>query len=241
MNLMNVDYNGLIPNNVDLNGDVRVQKALEKWHPGYIDWWKDMGPEGFQQSLVYLRTAISVDPKGWAKFDYVKMPEYKWGILLAPAVRGSQDSVRRAQGRAGVAGDSRRVSRHAAPAGGNPGRHRAGLGRAAALSRQDRAVALRHAQPVPGQRRGRPSPVGDGLPTAEIFRHRRPRGGRGAAAPPLRRRRHPAHARRVQRVDARLAVVLHVHLLHRPRRQDAARGAGAIGLRSALAHRRASC
>jgi benzoyl-CoA 2,3-dioxygenase component B len=83
---MNVDYDGLIPNNVDLNGDARVRKALETWHPGYIDWWKDMGPEGFQESLVYLRTAISVDPKGWAKFDYVKMPEYKWGILLAPAV-----------------------------------------------------------------------------------------------------------------------------------------------------------
>ncbi|TKW73540.1 MAG: benzoyl-CoA 2,3-epoxidase subunit BoxB, partial [Bradyrhizobium icense] len=26
----------------------------------------------------------SVDPKGWAKFDYVRMPEYRWGVLLAP-------------------------------------------------------------------------------------------------------------------------------------------------------------
>jgi benzoyl-CoA 2,3-dioxygenase component B len=85
---MNVDYDGLIPNNVGLNEDLRVRKALETWHPGYIDWWKDMGPEGFQDALVYLRTAISVDPKGWAKFDYVRMPEYKWGILLAPAVEG---------------------------------------------------------------------------------------------------------------------------------------------------------
>jgi benzoyl-CoA 2,3-dioxygenase component B len=85
---MNVDYDGLIPNNVGLNDDLRVRKALETWHPGYIDWWKDMGPEGFQEALVYLRTAVSVDPKGWAKFDYVKMPEYKWGILLAPAVEG---------------------------------------------------------------------------------------------------------------------------------------------------------
>jgi benzoyl-CoA 2,3-epoxidase subunit B len=47
-----------------------------------------MGPEGFQQALVYLRTAVSVDPKGWAKFDYVRMPEYKWGILLAPQAEG---------------------------------------------------------------------------------------------------------------------------------------------------------
>jgi benzoyl-CoA 2,3-epoxidase subunit B len=88
MNIVNVDYDGIIPNNVGLNSDLRVKKALEKWHPGYIDWWHDMGPEGFQQSLVYLRTAVSVDPKGWAKFDYVRMPDYKWGILLAPQVEG---------------------------------------------------------------------------------------------------------------------------------------------------------
>ena len=81
-----VDYDGLIPNNVGLSGDDRVKKALEKWHPGYIDWWMGMGPEGFQESLVYLRTAIGVGANGWARFDYVKMPEYKWGILLAPQV-----------------------------------------------------------------------------------------------------------------------------------------------------------
>ncbi len=79
-----VDYSTKIPNNVGLNDDQRVLKALEQWHPGYIDWWMTMGPEGFQTSDVYLRTAISIDPKGWAKFEYVKMPEYRWGILLAP-------------------------------------------------------------------------------------------------------------------------------------------------------------
>src|SRR3978361_2337227 len=84
MNLMNVDYTTKIPNNVNLTEHRQVLKALEGWHPGYLDWWNDMGPEGFQDSLVYLRTAVSVDPKGWAKFDYVRMPEYRWGILLAP-------------------------------------------------------------------------------------------------------------------------------------------------------------
>jgi benzoyl-CoA 2,3-dioxygenase component B len=88
MNIANVDYDGLIPNNVGLGADPRVKSALEKWHPGYINWWNDMGPEGFQESLVYLRTAVSVDPKGWAKFDYVRMPEYRWGVLLAPAMEG---------------------------------------------------------------------------------------------------------------------------------------------------------
>src|SRR4030088_1030887 len=84
MDIMKVDYSTKIPNNVNLSEDRQVLKALEGWHPGYMDWWGDMGPEGFQQSLVYLRTAYSVDPRGWAKFDYVKMPEYRWGILLAP-------------------------------------------------------------------------------------------------------------------------------------------------------------
>jgi benzoyl-CoA 2,3-epoxidase subunit B len=79
-----VDYSTKIPNNVGLANDGRVLKALEQWHPGYIDWWMTMGPDGFQTSDVYLRTAVSIDPKGWAKFDYVKMPEYRWGILLAP-------------------------------------------------------------------------------------------------------------------------------------------------------------
>ena len=83
-NIMNVDYSTKIPNNVNLSEDRQVLKALEGWHPGYMNWWGDMGPEGFQQSLVYLRTAYSVDPRGWAKFDYVKMPDYRWGILLAP-------------------------------------------------------------------------------------------------------------------------------------------------------------
>ena len=86
LDLVNVEYDTLIPNNVGLSSDKRVLKALEKWHPGYINWWNDLIPQNFQNSLVYLRTAVSVDPKGWAKFDYVKMPEYRWGILLAPQV-----------------------------------------------------------------------------------------------------------------------------------------------------------
>ena len=36
VDLVNVSYDTLIPNNVDLSSDKRVLKALEKWHPGYI-------------------------------------------------------------------------------------------------------------------------------------------------------------------------------------------------------------
>ena len=83
---MNISYDSRIPNNVGLSSDRKVLKALEKWHPGYLDWWNKLIPRNLQESMVYLRTAVSVDPKGWAKFDYVKMPDYRWGILLAPEV-----------------------------------------------------------------------------------------------------------------------------------------------------------
>src|SRR5690606_24271167 len=81
-----VNYDDLIPNNVDLSSDPRLKRALEKWHPGYLDWWMARGPSGFQEAEVYLRTAVSVDREGWAKFGFVRMPEYRWGILLAPQV-----------------------------------------------------------------------------------------------------------------------------------------------------------
>ena len=80
-----IDYNEKIPNNVNLAEDRSLKRALEHWQPNYINWWQDMGPEGSQNFDVYLRTATSVDPQGWAQFGYVKMPEYRWGIFLNPA------------------------------------------------------------------------------------------------------------------------------------------------------------
>jgi benzoyl-CoA 2,3-dioxygenase component B len=85
---INVDYSTQIPNNVALHEDRQVLRALEGWHNHYLQWWREMGPDGFQASLVYLRTAVSVEPQGWAKFGFVKMPDYRWGILLAPKEEG---------------------------------------------------------------------------------------------------------------------------------------------------------
>src|SRR6202521_3097583 len=82
---MSIDYNEKIPNNVDLAANKTLQRALEHWQPGFLNWWGDMGPEGTSNADVYLRTAISVEPKGWAHFGYIKMPDYRWGIFLAPA------------------------------------------------------------------------------------------------------------------------------------------------------------
>ena len=82
---MAIDLSAKIPNNVDLDRDPRLRRALEAWQPKYVDWWKEGGPHDFQTADVYLRTAVDVGAEGWAHFDYVRMPEYRWGIFLAPA------------------------------------------------------------------------------------------------------------------------------------------------------------
>jgi benzoyl-CoA 2,3-epoxidase subunit B len=80
-----INYSEKIPNNVNLASDRTLQRALEHWQPDYLRWWSEMGPDGSQDFDVYLRTAVSVDPSGWAHFDYVKMPDYRWGIFLTPS------------------------------------------------------------------------------------------------------------------------------------------------------------
>ncbi|MDP4608982.1 MAG: benzoyl-CoA 2,3-epoxidase subunit BoxB [Burkholderiaceae bacterium] len=79
-----INYSEKIPNNVNLSDDRTLQRALEQWQPNFINWWDDMGPEGSTNHDVYLRTAVSVDPQGWAQFGHVKMRDYRWGIFLNP-------------------------------------------------------------------------------------------------------------------------------------------------------------
>jgi len=79
---MSIDYSEKIPNNVDLAGDRRLQRALESWQPNFLNWWKTMGPAVPTQD-VYLRTAVDVGKQGWAQFGHVAMEEYRWGVFLA--------------------------------------------------------------------------------------------------------------------------------------------------------------
>jgi benzoyl-CoA 2,3-epoxidase subunit B len=125
----NVDYGDKIPNNVDLGRDRVLQRALEHWQPAYMGWWYDMGPDGSQGYDVYLRTAISVDPEGWAHFGYVKMPDYRWGIFLAPPVNGREVNFGTHKGRPAwqeVPGEYRSAPRSAASSSrkATPSRHR---------------------------------------------------------------------------------------------------------------------
>jgi benzoyl-CoA 2,3-epoxidase subunit B len=81
-----INYSEKIPNNVNLHDDRTLQRALEGWQPNFINWWDEIGPEGAQASDVYLRTAVSVDPQGWAQFGHTKMRDYRWGIFMNPAI-----------------------------------------------------------------------------------------------------------------------------------------------------------
>ena len=205
-----------IPNNVGLTEDRQVLKSARALASGLSRLVEGYGAGRLPGGARLSAHGVSVDPKGWAKFDYVRCRNIAGACCSRPQEEGRKVNFGAASRRAGVAGSAGRISRHAAPADRDPRRHRARLGRAAAPSRQDRALALRHAQSLPGQCRGRAPSLGDGLSPAEIFRPRRPRGGRRSVAPPLGRCRGcAAHARRLQRGDAGLAVLLHVHLLHR--------------------------
>src|SRR5436305_3902395 len=77
-----IDYEAKIPNNVNLKDDRRLQRALEGWQPKFLNWWGEMGPT-LETHGVYLRTAVSVGREGWAHFDHVNVPDYRWGIFLA--------------------------------------------------------------------------------------------------------------------------------------------------------------
>ena len=76
-----------IPNNVDLDTDPQLKRALATWQPQYLEWWREAGPQNYDTSRIYLRTAVGITAEGWAHYDYVRMPEYRWGIFLAPPVK----------------------------------------------------------------------------------------------------------------------------------------------------------
>jgi benzoyl-CoA 2,3-dioxygenase component B len=77
-----IDYSELIPNNVGLATDRKLQRALESWQPKFLDWWSLLGPSVPTRD-VYLRTATAVGRDGWANFARVPMDQYRWGIFLS--------------------------------------------------------------------------------------------------------------------------------------------------------------
>jgi benzoyl-CoA 2,3-epoxidase subunit B len=84
-----IDYTERIPNNVSLHEDARLRRALESWQPNFLSWWAEVGP-ALPTKDVYLRTAVDVGADGWARWDFVPMPEYRWGIFLVERDPGRQ-------------------------------------------------------------------------------------------------------------------------------------------------------
>ena len=217
-----IDYSERIPNNVGLAGDRRLQRALEGWQPRFLDWWRDLGP-ALPTKDVYLRTAIAVGRDGWAHFAHVPMEQYRWGIFLAERDPQRLIGFGRHQGE---------------PAWQEvPGEHRAVLQRLIVIQGDTEPASVEQQRVL-----GRTAPSLYDLRNlfqvnVEEGRHLWAmvyllhaffgREGREEADQlllrALRRPRRPAHTRRLQRGDHRLAAVLHVHLLHRPRRQVPAR------------------
>jgi len=77
-----IDYNHRIPNNVDLADDRKLTRALESWMPSFENWWRDMGPQGFEAADVYLRTAVNTNIHRESAWGHTKLTDYRWGIFL---------------------------------------------------------------------------------------------------------------------------------------------------------------
>ena len=166
--MSDIDYSEKIPNNVNLAEDRTLQRALEHWQPNFLDWWDDMGPEGSHELRRLPAHRGQRRPAGLGALRLREDARLPLGHL--PRARAMP---------------TRKIhfgEHKGEPAWQDvPGEHRANLRRIivtqgdtepASVEQQrhlgpHRAVAVRPAQPVPGQRRGRPPPVGDGLPAAQ--------------------------------------------------------------------------
>ncbi len=140
-----------------------------------------MGPSDSNALEVYLRTAMSVEPDGWAQFGYVRMPEYRWGIFLQPRDMQRQVNFGDHKGAAAwqeVPGEYRSTLRRIIVTQGDTEPASVEQQRLLGMSLP---FALRPAQYFSGERRRGPPPVGHGVSAAPLFRARRPRGGRSAA------------------------------------------------------------
>ena len=178
-----INYSEKIPNNVNLG---RRPHAAARAGALAAELPQLVGRHGARTARatydVYLRTAVSVDRAGLGAVR----PREDAGLPLGHFPRRRRSATRKIH-----------FGEHKGePAWQDvPGEYRANLRRIivtqgdtepASVEQQRHLgltapVALRPAQPVSGQRRGGPPPVGHGLPAARALRPRRPRGGGGAA------------------------------------------------------------
>ena len=85
---MQVDLACSIPNNVGLAEKPELRRSLEWFDACYRKWWFDCGPAEVRDREVYLRTPVGVDAEGWARYGFVPLSQYRWGVFQAHAKPG---------------------------------------------------------------------------------------------------------------------------------------------------------
>jgi benzoyl-CoA 2,3-epoxidase subunit B len=224
--MSSINYSEKIPNNVNLSEDRTLQRALEQWQPNYLQWWGDMGPDGLAELRRLPAHGGQRRPAGLGAVRHVKMPDYRWGIFLNPAEKDRKIHF----------GD------HLGEAAWQdvPGEHRANLRRIIVTQGDTEPASVEQQRHLgltcPSQydlRNLFQVNVEEGrhLWAMVYLLHKYfGRDGREEGEALLERRSGNADNPRIlaglQREDARLAELLHVHLLHRPRRQVPALRAG---------------
>ncbi|OGA11182.1 MAG: benzoyl-CoA oxygenase subunit B [Betaproteobacteria bacterium RIFCSPLOWO2_12_FULL_65_110] len=78
-----VDLACAIPNNVGLAQKPELRRSLEWFGVEFRKWWFDCGPAGVRDNEVYLRTPVGVDALGWARYGFVPLSQYRWGVFQA--------------------------------------------------------------------------------------------------------------------------------------------------------------
>ncbi len=195
-----------------------------------------LGPVDHPDAPVYLRTAVSVGQEGWANFDYVTCPS-TGGASSSPS-RSRIARSRSATTRVNRCG--RRYRESIAPSCVASWSYRATRSRRRSSSS---GSSCQTAPSLYDMRNLFQINVEEGrhLWAMVYLLHRYfGRDGRDEADEMLERHSgdadQPTHPRGVQRTHSRLAVVLHVHVLHRSRRQVPAGLAARVSLRPVVAH-----
>ncbi|MCW5772514.1 MAG: benzoyl-CoA 2,3-epoxidase subunit BoxB [Rhodospirillaceae bacterium] len=84
--MLAIDRNGAIPNNVGLDAKPALAKALSQFRGDYMKWWGECGPQGFDAAQCYLRMPVAADARGWASYEFVRLPEFRWGVYQSAPV-----------------------------------------------------------------------------------------------------------------------------------------------------------
>jgi benzoyl-CoA 2,3-dioxygenase component B len=84
--MSSIDRNDAIPNNVGLDPGSALAKTLAQFRGGYMKWWHECGPQGFDAADCYLRMPVAADARGWAAYEYVKLADFRWGVYQSQRV-----------------------------------------------------------------------------------------------------------------------------------------------------------